>query len=79
MDNYVGQLVSKLMELELDNNTITIFASDNGAHYDGGHEITFFDSTGGLREKKEHCMKEASDPLLLFDGLVMFLLEWSLN
>ena len=52
MDNYVGQLVSKLMELELDNNTITIFASDNGAHYDGGHEITFFDSTGGLRGKK---------------------------
>ena len=52
MDNYIGQLISKLKTLELDNNTITIFASDNGPHYSGGHDYDFFDSSGGLRGAK---------------------------
>ena len=29
--------------------TVVFFASDNGAHNEGGHNVHFFDSTGGLR------------------------------
>ena len=48
LDNYVGQLLEELKALEIDNNTIIFFASDNGAHLEGGHSIEFFNSTGGL-------------------------------
>ena len=52
MDDYVGQLMRKLQEKEMDDNTIVLFASDNGAHLEGGHSYTFFNSTGGLRGHK---------------------------
>ena len=52
VDEFVGQLISKLKSLEIDNNTITIFASDNGAHLKAGHDYRFFNSTGGLRGHK---------------------------
>ena len=29
--------------------TAVFFASDNGAHQEGGHRVDFFDSSGGLR------------------------------
>ena len=52
MDNYVGQFIKKLQKKDLDNNTIVIFASDNGAHNEGGHDFLYFNSTGGLRGHK---------------------------
>lgn len=45
MDASVGKLVAGL-DLS---NTFVFFVSDNGAHEEGGHNHTFFNSTGGLR------------------------------
>ena len=36
----------------VDKDTIVFFASDNGAHIEGGHRAQFFNSTGGLRGHK---------------------------
>lgn len=48
LDNYVGQLMALLERLNIDKETIVFFASDNGAHLEGGHDYRFFNSTGGL-------------------------------
>jgi arylsulfatase A-like enzyme len=52
MDQYVGQVLDLLKELDLDENTIVFFTSDNGAHIEGGHDPAYFKSTGGLRGNK---------------------------
>lgn len=46
LDVYVGQLVQKLKEKGVYDNTIIIFASDNGPHLEGGADPEFFDSNG---------------------------------
>ena len=52
LDTYVGQLVARLKELGLYDNTVIIFASDNGPHREGGHDPDFFDSNGPWRGYK---------------------------
>ena len=52
LDGLVGQLVGVLKELKIEKSTLTIFASDNGAHLEGGHTEQFFHSSGGLRGAK---------------------------
>jgi len=52
MDRDVGRLFSLLRELNIDNQTIVFFTSDNGPHSEGGHDYTFFDSNGPLRGYK---------------------------
>jgi arylsulfatase A len=52
LDDYVGELLTRLKELGIENNTIVIFASDNGPHKEGGADPDFFDSNGGLRGYK---------------------------
>lgn len=52
MDRDVGRLIDLLEELEIDNNTIVFFTSDNGPHQAGGHKHDFFDSNGPLRGRK---------------------------
>ncbi len=49
MDRDVGRIMAKLKELEIDDNTIVFFSSDNGPHSEGGHTPDFFNSRGGLR------------------------------
>ncbi|VGO14654.1 Arylsulfatase [Pontiella desulfatans] len=49
LDNQVGTLLDMLKELGIDNNTIVLFASDNGCHHEGGHNPEFWDSNGPLR------------------------------
>ncbi|WP_345247615.1 arylsulfatase [Nibrella saemangeumensis] len=49
LDNHVGQVLAKLRELKLDDNTLVIFTSDNGPHAEGGNDPTYFNSSGGLR------------------------------
>ena len=52
LDQQIGRLLKQLKESgELDN-TIVIFTSDNGAHQEGGHKHSFFNSTGGLKGYK---------------------------
>jgi len=53
MDRDVGSLMDLLAELDIDDNTIIMFTSDNGATYDiGGANSEFFNSGGGLRGSK---------------------------
>ena len=49
LDVRVGHVLDALADTGLDASTIVFFASDNGAHNEGGHRVSFFDSTGGLR------------------------------
>jgi len=48
VDHEVGAVMAKLKALGLDENTIVMFSSDNGPHKEGGHNATFFQSSGGL-------------------------------
>lgn len=52
LDNEVGAVLALLAELGIDDNTLVMFASDNGAHKEGGHNPAFWNSTGGLRGYK---------------------------
>jgi arylsulfatase A-like enzyme len=52
LDMHVGQLVAKLEELGLRDNTLIVFTSDNGPHLEAGADPDFFDSNGPLRGYK---------------------------
>ncbi|MGE7773284.1 arylsulfatase [Chitinophaga sp. NPDC101104] len=69
MDAYVGQVIAKLTELQLIDNTIIIFTSDNGAHTEGGADPAFFNSNGGLRGTKRD----------LYEGGIKtpFIVQWN--
>ncbi|MCB0732230.1 MAG: arylsulfatase [Ignavibacteriae bacterium] len=47
LDEQVGELITELKKLDIYENTIIIFTSDNGASYAGGADPEFFNS-GGL-------------------------------
>lgn len=49
LDDQVGEIISKIQELGIDENTLIIFSSDNGPHQEGGADPEFFDSNGILR------------------------------
>jgi arylsulfatase A-like enzyme len=68
IDGDVGKVLAKLKELGLDEDTLVIFASDNGPHKEGGHNPDFFDSNGELRGIKRD----------LYDGgvRVPFIARW---
>ena len=51
MSRDVGSIVKLLEDLKIDDNTLVIFSSDNGAHGKGG-TLEFFDTSGPLRGKK---------------------------
>ncbi|NOR75468.1 MAG: sulfatase-like hydrolase/transferase [Draconibacterium sp.] len=44
LDDQVGEIVAKLKELGIDDNTIIMFSSDNGPHLEGGADPDYFDS-----------------------------------
>lgn len=52
LDLEVGRILDLLAELDIDENTVVMFASDNGAHKEGGHDPNFWNSTGSLRGYK---------------------------
>jgi len=49
LDRDMGRLMQKLEDLDIDENTIVFFTSDNGPHREGGANPDFFDSNGPLR------------------------------
>ena len=49
LDNQVGQILEILKTLNVDDNTLILFASDNGAQREGGHKPDFWDSNGPFR------------------------------
>lgn len=52
LDEQVGEIVAKVKELGLEDNTLIIFTSDNGPHKEGGADPDFFDSNGILKGYK---------------------------
>ena len=52
LDGDVGRILDKLRALKIEDNTIVLFTSDNGAHKEGGVDPKFFQSTGPLRGTK---------------------------
>lgn len=52
LDEQVGELIEKLESLNLLNETLIIFTSDNGPHREGGNDPNYFNSNGPLRGGK---------------------------
>lgn len=52
LDLAVGDILNKIDELEIGDNTVFIFTSDNGPHLEGGADPDFFNSNGILRGYK---------------------------
>lgn len=52
LDMQVGEIMAKLKEKGLDENTVVIFTSDNGPHEEGGADPDFFNRDGLLQGKK---------------------------
>ncbi|WP_139957017.1 arylsulfatase [Flavicella sediminum] len=49
MDIYVGQIIAKVEELGIADNTIIMFTSDNGPHNAGGANPEYFNSAAGFK------------------------------
>jgi arylsulfatase len=52
MDRDIGDILAKLDELGVADNTLVVFTSDNGPSWVGGCDLEFFQSQGGLRGRK---------------------------
>jgi arylsulfatase A-like enzyme len=52
LDDQVGEIVQKIKDLGLEENTIFIFTSDNGPHQEAGADPKYFNSNGNLRGYK---------------------------
>ncbi|WP_220763887.1 arylsulfatase [Flavobacterium sp. UMI-01] len=52
LDKQVGEIMSKLNELGIADNTIIVFTSDNGPHIEGGADPEYFNSNGPFKGVK---------------------------
>lgn len=52
LDEHVGEIVKKLKELGIYKNSIIIFTGDNGPTYEGGTDLTFFNSAAPFKSDK---------------------------
>ncbi|MGB5668756.1 MAG: arylsulfatase [Maribacter sp.] len=52
LDNQVGEIVKKVEESGIADNTMIVFTSDNGPHMEGGADPEFFNSNGKLKGHK---------------------------
>lgn len=52
LDAQVGIIMEQVKKLGLDENTVIMFSSDNGATFNGGVDAKFFNSVSGLRGLK---------------------------
>lgn len=68
IDNQVGAIVDELRAKGLENNTIIMFASDNGPHQEGGHIMEYFNSNSDYRGMKRD----------MYDGGIRtpFIVKW---
>ncbi len=59
IDVYVGQIIEKLKEAGVYENTLIVFTSDNGPHREGGADPDFFNSNGIYRGYKRDLYEGA--------------------
>lgn len=52
LDDQIGDILNKVRELGLEENTIVLFSSDNGPHLEGGADPDYFNSNGPLKGYK---------------------------
>jgi len=52
MDDSVGKIRAQLKKLNIDQSTLIVFTSDNGASSEGGQSLQFFNSSGPFRGYK---------------------------
>jgi len=52
LDEQVGEIVQKVKDLGLEENTLIVFTTDNGPHFEGGADPDYFDSNGPLKGYK---------------------------
>lgn len=52
LDAQIGKIMQQVKDLGLEENTIIMFSSDNGATFNGGVDPVFFNSVAGLRGLK---------------------------
>lgn len=52
LDGYVGRVVAALEEKGVEKDTLIVFTSDNGSHFEGGYNPKMLDSSGPLRGGK---------------------------
>ncbi len=52
LDRLIGQLLNKVKELGLEEETLIFLTSDNGGHKEGGHDHNFFKSNAPLKGAK---------------------------
>ncbi len=52
LDDQIGEIVQLVNDLGIADNTLIIFTSDNGPHFEGGADPDYFDSNGAFRGKK---------------------------
>ncbi|WP_372756105.1 arylsulfatase [Mariniflexile sp.] len=52
LDYQVGEIMAKVKELGIEENTIIVFASDNGPHEEGGADPEYFNSNGPFKGVK---------------------------
>ncbi|MEM9643793.1 MAG: arylsulfatase [Planctomycetota bacterium] len=52
MDADVGRILDQLQALDIDENTLVFFTSDNGPHDEAGHDVELFQPAGPLRGTK---------------------------
>lgn len=49
LDQQVGDIMNKVKELGIEDNTMIVFTSDNGPHQEGGADPKYFNSNGELK------------------------------
>lgn len=52
VDDAVHKLMAAIEKCGIDQKTLILFTSDNGPHQEAGHELSLFNSSGGLRGTK---------------------------
>lgn len=52
LDSQVGEIMKKVEDLGIADNSIIVFTSDNGPHEEGGADPEYFDSNGALKGVK---------------------------
>lgn len=67
LDQYVGEVVKKLEKLGIAEQTLIVFASDNGPHREGGNDPAFFNSSGNFRGVKRDLYEGGiREPLIAY-------------